>query len=137
VSNKQQGRIRLIETLRRITLAVKLFPFIYDAAFITFFALYSFFGKTGMADIINYLVFVSPVVVVAHLFYSKILKMCKWHRVACSLPILPQAVDLFDKYMYSFGHYEWIIVASTIILSMILFMIAIYKVFFTDEGRIC
>ena len=131
-----KGRSRLVEILGRITMAVQVFPFIYTALYIFLFIAYSFTGGTWL-DIIDYAAFVSPVVVFAHLVYSRMLMMCRWHRVACALPLFPQAVDLFDVYVYHFDHNAWIAVAVTIIITMILFLVAIYKVFFTDDGRIC
>ena len=130
------GNRRLVLLLRRITLAVQVFPFIYSVMFVFLFTAYSFCNGIWL-DIIDYAVFVSPIVVVAHLIYSRMLMMCRWHRIACALPLIPQAVDQFDVYVYHFEHNAWVVVASTIIVTMILFLIAIYKVFFTDEGRIC
>ena len=68
---------------------------------------------------------------------SEQLKMCKWHRIACALPLIPQSVDLFDAYVYHLEHYDWIVAAATITITLILFLIEIYKVFMTDDGRIC
>lgn len=117
-------------------MAVQVFPFIYTALFIFLFAAYSVTEGVWL-DIIDYTVFVSPAVVVAHLIYSRMLKMCRWHRVACAIPLLPQAVDQFDLYIRELGEYSWIVVAATIQVTMTLFLVAIYKVFFTDDGRIC
>lgn len=126
----------IVAVLRRITLAVQVFPFIYTALFLFLFTAYSL-GEGTVLDIIDYLSFVSPIVVVAHLIYSKMLKMCKWHRIACALPLVPQSVDLFDTYVYHFNHGEWVVVSVTIIVTLILFLFCFYKVFYTDEGRIC
>lgn len=129
---------QLVLILRRITAAVQVFPFVYTGLFVFLFTAYSFIDKESVAlNIIDYAVFVSPMVVVAHLVYSRMLKMCKWHRLACALPLLPQAVDQFDLYVYHFGHNAWIVVTATILITMLLFLFCIYKVFFTDEGRIC
>ena len=117
-------------------MAVQVFPFIYTALFVFLFTAYSL-GSGTLLDIIDYAVFVSPIVVVAHLVYSRMLMMCKWHRIACALPLIPQAVDQFDAYVYHFDHNAWNVVAATIIVTMILFLIAIYKVFFTEDGRFC
>ena len=68
-------------------MAVQVFPFIYTALFIFLFTAYSF-SEGVLLDIIDYAGFVSPIVVVAHLVYSKMLMMCKWHRIACALPLM-------------------------------------------------
>ena len=117
-------------------MAVQVFPFVYTAMYICLYIGYSFCSGVVL-DIIDYLAFVSPIVIVAHLVYSRMLMMCKWHRIACALPLIPQAVDLFDNNVYHFEHYSWMVVAIVIVVTMILFLIAIYKVFFTDGGRIC
>lgn len=129
-------RSDLVSILRRITMAVQVFPFIYSALFVFLFGAYS--ATEGVwLDILDYASFVSPVVVIAHLIYSRMLKMCRWHRIACALPLLPQAVDQFDLYVFRLGHIAWIVVSATILVTIVLFLIAFYKVFFTDEGRIC
>ena len=116
-------------------MAVQVFPFIYTALFLFLFVAYSF-SRGVVLDVIDHLTFVSPIVVVAHLAYSRMLKLCKWHRIACALPLFPQSIDLLDSLVH-FGETEWIISFITILLTFILFLIAIYKVFYTDGGRIC
>lgn len=135
-SKSQSGKKSLVEILRRITMAVQVFPFIYTAMFVFLFSAYSI-SEGVWLDIIDYVFFVSPAVVIAHIVYSRMLKLCKWHRIACMLPLIPQAVDQFDTYVHHFDHNAWVVVASTIVVTMILFLIAIYKVFFTEDGRIC
>jgi len=132
----RNGRSQLVEILRRITMAVQVFPFVYTVLFIFLFTAYSL-SSGVVLDLIDYAVFVSPIVVVAHLVYSKMLKLCKWHRIACALPLIPQAVDQLDVYVFHFGHNAFVIVACTIVVTMSLFLYCIYKVFFTDEGKIC
>ena len=117
-------------------MAVQVFPFVYTVLFIFLFTAYSL-SSGVVLDLIDYAVFVSPIVVVAHLVYSKMLKLCKWHRIACALPLIPQAVDQLDVYVFHFGHNAFVIVACTIVVTMSLFLYCIYKVFFTDEGKIC
>ena len=109
-------------------MAVQVSPFIYTALFIVLFAAYSFVDGVNL-DIIDYAVFVSPAVILAHIIYSFILRLCKWHRVACALPLIPQAADLFDTYVLRLDHVSWLIVSITILVTMILFLIAIHKVF--------
>lgn len=117
-------------------MAVKVFPFIYTALFIVLFGIYTSSGGL-LLDLIDYFCFVSPVVVVAHLVYSRMLKMCKWHRVACALPLIPQAFDIVDTYILHYSDIPRLIVIIVVILTMILFLLCIYKVFFTDDGRLC
>ena len=115
-------------------MAVQVFPFIYTALFLVLFTVYSFCSGAWL-DVIDYVFFVSPIVVLSHLVYSRMLLMCAWHRVACALPIIPQSVDLFDTYIYHFEHGAWVVITITLILTTAIFMVAIYKVFFTENGR--
>ena len=136
MQRSSSSRSDLVAILRRITLAVQVFPFIYTALFVFLFTAYSLTEGVWL-DILDYASFVSPVVVFAHLIYSRMLRMCRWHRIACALPLLPQAVDQFDLYVCQLGHITWIVVSATILVTIVLFLIAFYKVFYTDEGRIC
>ena len=117
-------------------MAVQVLPFIYTAMFVLLFSAYTFCSGAWL-DIVDYFFFVSPVVVVAHLIYSRMLMMCKWHRRACAMPLIPQAMDLFDTYVYNFGRCAWLVAVITITITLILFLIAIYRVFFTDGGKFC
>lgn len=132
----QSERNRLIEILRRITMAVQVFPFVYTVLFLFLFGAYSV-SEGIVLDIIDYVSFVSPIVIVAHIAYSKMLKLCRWHRIACSLPLIPQAADLFDNYVYHFGHNAFVVVSITIMITIALFLVSIYKVFFTEDGKVC
>ena len=117
-------------------MAVQVFPFVYTVLFVFLFGAYSIGGGV-LLDVIDYLSFVSPIVIVAHLVYSKMLMMCRWHRIACCLPLIPQSVDLFDSYVYHFDHGEFVIVSIAIMITVVLFLVCIYKVFFTEDGKIC
>lgn len=117
-------------------MAVQVFPFVYTALFVVLFSAYSF-GEGVMLDIIDYATFVSPAVILAHIFYSLMLRLCKWHRIACALPLIPQSVDIFDTYVLRLDHTSWLIVSVTIIVTMFLFLVSIHMVFFTEDGKLC
>ena len=119
----------------RIVLAVQIAPFVYTLLFIVVFALAFFSTNTVMMDVIDYFCFVSPVVIVAHLIYSKMLRFCIWHRLACALPIIPQAVDLYDTYVCEFSVEQIIIVKATILVTIILYFLFAYGTFFSRNGR--
>ena len=79
--------------------AIKVTPFVYSAVFVIVYSIYNFAGD-NVLDLLDRLFYISPVVVVVMLIYSSILKFCKWHKMACALPLVPQAIDLIDS------HYE-------------------------------
>jgi len=120
---------RLVDTLRRVTTAVQILPFIYSAISIILLAVYNIVPE-GVQMILDTLFYVSPVTIVAFLLLSKLLHMCKWHKTACILPMVPQAVSLTDYYIINLTIPEVWVANSLIIVMSALLLIAAYKVFF-------
>ena len=80
--------------------------------------------------LLDTLFYVSPVTVVAFLLLSKLLHMCVWHKSACVLPLVPQAVSLTDYYIINLTVPEvWVANTLIVVMSAIL-LVAAYKVFF-------
>lgn len=133
-----QSRIQLnsiIDSQVRIVLAVQLAPFVYTLLFLVVFSLAFFSTNAAMLTAIDYFCFISPLVVLAHLVYSWMLRFCVWHRLACALPILPQLVDLYDTYISPFTVEQIIIVKATIIVTILLYFLFAYGTFFSRNGR--
>lgn len=120
---------RLVDTLRRVTTAVQILPFIYSAISIILLAVYNIVPE-GVQMILDTLFYVSPVTIVAFLLLSKLLHMCKWHKTACILPMVPQAVSITDYYIINLTIPEVWVANSLIIVMSALLLIAAYKVFF-------
>ena len=75
------------------------------------------------------LFYVSPMTVVAFLILSKLLRLCKWHRRAVALPLLPQCVSILDYYVLDLSDVA-VEVNFCMVLSMaVLLLIAAYNVF--------
>jgi len=128
------GRIkRLIKTLRSITLSVQIVPFVYASLYILDFAMYSAMSESCM-KVCDTLFYISPIIVVTHLVYSKILHLCKWHRMACVLPLFPLIVSLFDYYIIELSQTEAYITNSLTVIMSVLLLFSAYKVFFSN-GR--
>lgn len=125
----------IIESQVRIVLAIQLAPFVYTLLFVAVFSLAFFSTNATLLTVIDYLCFISPLVVVAHLVYSWMLRFCVWHRLACALPILPQLVDLYDTYVSPFTLEQIIIVKATIIITICLYFLFAYGTFFSRNGR--
>ena len=133
-----QSRLQLnsiIDSQVRIVLAVQLAPFVYTLLFLVVFSLAFFSTNAAMLTAIDYFCFISPLVVLAHLVYSWMLRFCVWHRLACALPILPQLVDLYDTYISPFTVEQIIIVKATIIVTILLYFLFAYGTFFSRNGR--
>lgn len=118
----------LVKKLRYVTLAVQLMPFIYTVPYIiSIVASYSL--SYDAARIFDTLFYVSPVTVCSFLVLSRLLRLCRWHRTACILPLLPQFVSFIDYYIIELTE---VAAQVNIILfgSMaVLLLIAAYNVF--------
>lgn len=125
----------IMDSQVRIVLAVQIAPFVYTLLFLVVFSLAFFSTNESMLTMIDYICFISPVVVVAHLVYSWMLRFCVWHRLACVLPILPQLVDLYDTYVSPFTVEQIIIVKATILVTICLYFLFAYGTFFSRNGR--
>ena len=88
----------LVKKLRYVTLAVQLMPFIYTVPYVVSI-IASYFLSYDSARIFDTLFYVSPVTVGAFLVLSKLLRLCRWHKTACILPLLPQVVSFIDYYI--------------------------------------
>lgn len=118
----------LVSKLRYITLAVQIMPFVYSFIYILCLVAYLFCSEPILV-LLNTLSYVSLVVIIGFLIESKILKLCKWHKTACILPILPQILVFVDYYIIELTEIEAYIAIATPIALSILLLIAAYNVF--------
>lgn len=118
----------LIKKLRSVTLAVQVMPFIYTAFYILATVSY-FFADETVLRILDTLFYVSPIVVAEFLVLSRILRLCKWHRRACVLPVLPQVTVILDYTVVEFSRFAAASAIATILLMAVLLLIAAYNVF--------
>lgn len=73
-------------------------PFIYTVPYVVSI-IASYFLSYDSARIFDTLFYVSPITVGAFLVLSRLLRLCKWHRTACILPLLPHVVSFIDYYI--------------------------------------
>lgn len=126
---REVDRIKyLIGKLRSITLAVQIVPFAYSSLYIISLILYLFCPEPVLR-VLDTLFYVSPTVVLMFLVESTILKLCKWHKCACILPIVPQFSVFFDFNIIELTSIEQIIAVVTPITLAALLLVAAYKVF--------
>lgn len=131
MANREQeiGQVKyLINKLRYITLAAQILPFAYSFLYILSLVLYLICDEPTLR-ILDTLFYVSPIVVCGFLVESHILKLCKWHKSACILPILPQIIVFIDAYIVELTSIEAHIAIITPIVLSVLLLIAAYKVF--------
>lgn len=92
----------LVEILRRVTVTVKVFPFLYALVYISAMFGYLLFDE-DICTWIDTLFFMSVLNVALLVRLSYCVKLCIWHRIQCCLPLLPQPVIFVDNYIYCFG----------------------------------
>lgn len=126
---REQGQVKyIIGKLRYITLAVQIIPFVYSSLYIISLTLYLFCPEP-IIKVLDTLFYVSPTIVLMLLVESKILKLCKWHRRACAIPIVPQVFVFIDYHIVELTSYErFLSIAIPIALTAIL-LISAYHVF--------
>lgn len=129
MDNHDLNRIKyLIEKLRAITLAAQIIPFVYSALYIFGTVLYITAGE-NVIRVADTMFYISPTIVAAFLVESRILKLCRWHRRACALPLIPQIAVFIDYHIASLGNVMAYIAIFIPALMAILLLIAAYNVF--------
>ena len=81
--------------IKSATMFTKKFPFYYAALYVVLMCAYLFCSEK-VSEFIDLTFYVSPFVVFVSLRFSRIFKMCKWHRLECALPLIPYSVNLID-----------------------------------------
>lgn len=113
---------RIIGVLKRTTVVVKLMPFIYAILYIAGILTYSFCSEPIVAwvDMICYM---SPISVLFALTLSKCLKLCKWHRLECMLPLIGFLAIIINEFIVEFDKYgqlaNYLIAISVFVASII------------------
>ena len=128
-----KGKVQhIVDKLRQITTLVQLAPFVLTFIYFIVFGLY-FILPDILLNVIDTLFYTSPIVALLLLAQSKILCLCKWHRTACLLPIVPHAFSAADYTLIVFSNdFARIVIASTIAMAILL-LIAAYKIFIKPD----
>lgn len=87
------------------------------------------FADESVLKILDTLLYVSPVVVVQFLVLSKSLRLCKWHRTACALPLIPQTMVILDSTFISFSKNAAIFSIASMAVMCLLLLVSAYNVF--------
>lgn len=118
----------VISKLRAITLTVQIIPFAYTFLYILTLILY-LFASDSVLSVLDTLLYISPIVLVFSLIQSRVLKLCRWHKTACILPVVPQVNILLDRYIYEFSVRAELVHISVILLMSVLLLVAAFNVF--------
>ena len=128
VDQEVGGIKRLLSKLRYITLAIQIMPFVYSMLYIIAMFLYLFVPEETRC-VLDTLLYVSPVAIIGLLVTSHILELCRWHKAACIIPVLPQVLVFVDQHMVELTIVEaYISIIAPVVLSILL-IVSAYKVF--------
>lgn len=120
ISKEELGRI--IGILKTATKVVKLIPFAYALLYIISILSYSMCSE-NVSIWVDMIFYVSPISIIFLLILSRTLKLCKWHRLECVLPLMGFCAVLINDFIIEFGKYgqlaNYIIVITTFVLSLI------------------
>lgn len=108
--------------------AVQLMPFVYSVLYIISLTV-GLFASNDVVKMFDMLFYASPVTVLSFLVFSRLLRMCCWHRTACLLPIVPQVISFVDYYIIQFPASTLFISIATLIAMSILLLFSAYKIF--------
>lgn len=103
-------------------------PFIYSALYIIALSLY-WTDNPILLAVLDTLFYVSPITVTEFYILSNALRLCKWHKAACILPVTPQVAVLVDKVAVNLSvHAVEACLLVSGVMTLIL-LISAYKVF--------
>lgn len=119
---------RLILTLRDITLAVQIAPFVISLLYILgITAQLLFSGDTSW--LFSIILYTPPPIILIMLIFSRMLHLCKWHRLACALPLVPFCFTMIDAYLIELSDIAVWILNGLAIAMIIMLLMAAYNVF--------
>lgn len=114
-----------------ITRAVQIAPFVYAGIYILCMFAYLFVSEE-ICCVLDTLFYTSPLMLVIFLIQSKILKLCRWHKTACILPIIPQISVLIDSYITDMSEAYATMSICLPVAMMLILLVAAYKVFIAN-----
>lgn len=90
---------KITDILRHVTVTVKYMPFVFIVAQIIVMLCFLWVDdiETTLLDLAFY---VSPLVILFEFILSYLLRLCIWHRLQSSLPLLPVSSVVVDEYIY-------------------------------------
>lgn len=126
--------LAIVRILRKVTKIVKIYPFVY--AILYALCMIGYLVCDDFVSImLDQLFYTSPIVVSCNIMLSYSLKLCKWHRLQCLLPMTPLITLLVDVTIYPISKIASTINALTIILLFALSLINAYFVFIKPKNN--
>lgn len=124
----------ILSVAKKATKAIKLFPFLYIALFIVCYSI-SMFCDFYVLENISSAIFISPLVIAFLIYLSYAVHLCKWHRLQCTLPLIPQAVVFCDYYICELGEALARVNFAILIFIFILSLVNAYFVFIRPTSK--
>lgn len=126
--------LAIVRILRKVTKIVKIYPFVY--AILYALCMIGYLVCDDFVSImLDQLFYTSPIVVSCNILLSYSLKLCKWHRLQCLLPMIPLITLLVDVTIYPISKIASTINALTVILLFTLSFINAYFVFIKPKNN--
>lgn len=122
---------RVVAILRRVTRMVQLAPFAYLALMAIYLGSEQFLSEE-MAFFVDEILYVNPLVCVGMLALSRVLRLCRWFRIACLIQLIPQVFSHIDIYLFTFTVEEVSLFNSLMAAATAGYLIAAYRHFFCD-----
>lgn len=126
--------LAIVRILRKVTKIVKIYPFVYAVLYAL-----CMIGYLVCDDIVSVMLdqlfYTSPIVVSCNILLSYSLKLCKWHRLQCLLPMFPLIPLFVDYLVFPVSKLAFTINALTIITLFALSLINAYFVFIKPKNN--
>ena len=120
--------LAIVQILRRTTALVKWFPFVYTFIFIGTMCSYYWISE-DVASTLDTMLYTSPLFMIFVLILSRILKLCKWHKLQCCLPLYPIILVNIDKYIIHINKLTTGFLIASVIMLCLISLINAYFVF--------
>lgn len=119
----------LVAVLRRITRIVQMIPF----AYLVFYAVYLMLNITASDVVVGWLdslITVTPTATAILLFFSRMLRLCRWHKIACIIPSSSDVGSYIDSNIFQFTQAEITVLHIVAILVTVGFLLLANRHFF-------
>ena len=120
----------LVSVLRRITRIVQLIPFAYLVLFATYMLLDMVTSDATMGWL-DSLINITPSTTACLLFFSRLLKLCRWHKIACIIPVTSDIETFIDSNILQFTQCEVFAIDLVMLVLSVLFLLLAHKHFFS------
>lgn len=120
---------KLTTILRKTTRYIQWIPFLFLAVF-SVGSLTESFVTESLLCFRDSVISVSPLVSAGLLIFSRLLELCRWHKIACVLPLSTPTADYADNYLFQFTQNEVVAINLTLGIISLAFLVLAKHHFF-------